>query len=110
MKISLVTGDVIDTGTLTDKDEEIHIIINKFYEVCAKYNVTGFARIIGGEKGSLASLYLPNETPEKRNEEYGKLIASFADWIQNTSNGRFLVVDTQTQEDSGPEIEGLGQE
>jgi hypothetical protein len=104
MKIPLTSGGLVDTDKMNDRDASMNEAINNFYLTCEKFNVTGFAKVILKENEGLGCLYLPLDNDELRSQEYSKLVSSIAEWLERTSNGRLIVVDTENQEDSAPEI------
>lgn len=108
MKIPLTSGGAIDTDKLNDKDAELYEAINNFYTVCAKYNIPGFAKILlKGEEG-LGALHLPNETEDIRNEEYTRMVSSISQWLEQTSDGRLVIMDVLAGEEP-PQEPPIGQ-
>jgi hypothetical protein len=99
MKLPLINGEV-DTDKLNDKDAAIYESIINFYDVCKKYNVTGFAKLILQEENGLSMLHIPDENDEVRAREYTKLITYLSEWINKTSGGRLIVIDTQKDSES----------
>lgn len=103
MKIPFASGGSIDTDKLNDKDAAIHEAINNLYQVCQKFNVSGFAKVVLKDNEGIGMLHLPNQNDEIRSEEYSKLVASIAEWIHKTSNGRLMVVESEEGQDTDKE-------
>lgn len=97
MKIPLTSGNVVDTDNLNDRDAALHEAINNLYLVCEKFNVPALAKVVIKDNEGLGMLYLPNKTDEERSKEYGRLVASIADWLYKTSDGRLAIFDTDGQ-------------
>lgn len=100
MKIELLSGGHVETDQLPDKLAEIHEAFGQLYDVCKKYDVTVFSRVLLSEKESIGMLYLPTNDEAKSLEQYSFLVASLSEWINKTSKGRLIVTEVENYGES----------
>ena len=105
MKIELLSGGHVDTDQLTDRNAQIHEAFGNLYEVCKKYDVTVFSRVLLSEKDSIGMLYLPTGDETRSLEQYSFLVASLSEWINKTSKGRLQVTEVENYGgEIGPDV------
>lgn len=103
MKIKLINGQKVDTDNLDDRRAEIYEAINTFYEVCKKYNITGYAVSLYNKEG-LGTLYLPSENDKLGSFAYVELVNYISEWLNKTSDGRLFIIDRESQEEHGEDF------
>ena len=95
MKIELLSGGHVETDQLPDKLAEIHEAFGQLYDVCKKYDVTVFSRVLLSEKESLGMLYITDKDKTPWEQQYMFLVGLLSEWLNETSNGRLSVVENE---------------
>lgn len=105
MKIPFEDGIIVDTDKLSDKDADIHEAIHNLYNVCRKYGVTAFTRVILNKKK-----YVGMTTVTKQKDssfDFDFLMEAINKFVMEISNGKIalMVLSDDTPSEGNPPSE-----
>ena len=102
MEIKTIDDTVINTDKLSDKDAEISEALNKLYEVCEKYNVTLFTKVILSNKNYLGAFHLVKGDKDKQSSDVYYLLNLINDDVIKATQGqvRFMRVQEIESEEN----------
>lgn len=89
MKINMTDGTDLDTDILSDRDAEVHESLNKFYEVCRKYDIASFATVaMGKDKYLCVSTSSKQKSEKERINDYDTIFNSINNFIKESTDGK----------------------
>ena len=91
MQIPLEDGIIVDTDNLTDKEAEIYEAIKKLSDVCRKYGVTSFLRvIINNDKFVGMHTVAKNEIQLQKDFDF--LMSAINSFVTDVSSGQVVMM------------------